>query len=120
LNSGQGPGAWEFNAGVNPSKLDKAIELIKKEIKHYLREVVTEAELNDTKSYLIGSLPLSLESNMGVAISLLNMQRFDLGFDHLQNYAAKVNAITAEHILDASRKYLSLEGLAVASAGKAL
>jgi zinc protease len=120
LNSGQGPGAWEFTAGVNPSKLDKAIELIKKEIKYYLKEVVTKAELNDTKSYLIGSLPLSLESNLGVAISLLNMQRFDLGFDHLQNYAAKVNAVTAEHILDVSRKYLSVEGLAVASAGKTL
>lgn len=120
LNSGQGPGAWEFNAGVNPSKLDKAIELIKEEIKHYLTEVVTEDELNDTKSYLIGSLPLSLESNLGVAISLLNMQRFNLGFDHLQNYAARVNAVTAEHILEASRNYLSLEGLAVASAGKAL
>jgi predicted Zn-dependent peptidase len=48
------------------------------------------------------------------------MQRFNLGFDHFQNYAAKVNAVTAEHILEASRKYLSLEGLAVASAGKAL
>lgn len=120
LNSGQGPGAWEFNAGVNPAKLDKAIELIKKEISDYLTELVTEDELNDTKSYIIGSLPLSLESNLGVAISLLNMQRFNLGFDHFQNYAAKVNAVTAEHILEASRKYLSLEGLAVASAGKAL
>jgi len=120
LNSGMGPGAWEFNAGVNPEKLDKAIDLIKKEIKHYLREVVTKDELNDTKSYLIGSLPLSIESNLGVAIALLNMQRFNLGFDHLQYYAAKVNAVTSDQILEASRRYLSLEGLAIASAGKPL
>ena len=120
LNSGQGPGAWEFNAGVNPANMEKVIELIKKEIYHYLHEVVTEDELNDTKSYLIGSLPLSIESNLGVAISLINMQRFNLGLDHLQNYTAKVNAVGAEQILEASRKYLSLEGLVVASAGKPL
>lgn len=120
LNSGQGPGAWEITAGVNPANIDKVIELIKKEIDIYLNDVVTENELNDTKSFIIGSLPLSIESNLGVAISLLNMHRFNLGFDHLQNFALKVNAVTAEHVLEASRRYLSLEGLAIASAGKAL
>ncbi len=117
LNSGMGPGAWEFNAGVNPLNVEKVIGLIKKEIARYLNKGVTAAELNDTKSYLVGRLPLSLESNIGVAVSLLNINRFDLGWDYLQKYAELINAVSLEQILVSSQKYLSADRLAIISAG---
>jgi len=118
LNAGHGPGAWEFVAGVNPENMEKAISLIKKEIKRYIQKGVTKEELEDTKSFFISRQPLSLESNLGVAISLINMQRFDLGFDYLQRYAGNVSAVTGDMIMEASRHYLSAENLVVASAGK--
>jgi len=120
LNSGVGPGAWEIVAGVNPTNVDKTINLIKDEIKYYLEEPVTDEELNDTKSFFIGRLPLSLESNNGVAISLLNMQRYNLGFDHLIKFTNMIQTVSAEQILQSSRNYLSLELLSIASAGSKL
>lgn len=117
LNAGIGPGTWEVVAGVNPTNLEKTIQLIKDEIERFINEPVTPEELSDTQSFMIGHLPLSLESNSGVAVSLLNLDRFNLGMDYLRQFSSKVEAITQEEILKASRKYLSLDRLAIASAG---
>lgn len=49
LNSGIGPGSWEVNAGVNPANLNKAIDLIEKELKKFVKQGVTKNELADSQ-----------------------------------------------------------------------
>jgi zinc protease len=117
LNSWQEGGDWEFMAGVNPIQTDKAIELIKKEIKKFTNQEVTREELSDSKSHLSGRLALSLESNAGLANAILNMEHFQLGLDYFQRYATLVNSISADQILDAARRHLNSDRLAVVSAG---
>ncbi len=117
LSASHGPGAWEMIAGVNPRNIDQAIDLITDEIREFVTEPVSEDELSDTKSYFLGRMPLLLESNSGVAVSLLNMERFNLGLDYFQQYPKQINAVTAEEILTTSRKYLDPDRLAVAIAG---
>jgi zinc protease len=51
-------GTWEFSAGTNPDNLEKTIDLIRAEIKRYVTAPVTAEELEDSKSNLIGRLPL--------------------------------------------------------------
>ncbi|HOJ00840.1 MAG TPA: pitrilysin family protein [Anaerolineaceae bacterium] len=110
-------GSWEFNAGVNPVNVEKTITLIKDEIRHYLEEPLQEDELEDSKSHLIGRLPMSLESNAGIANALLSIERFHLGLDYFQNYASLISSITPAQILEASRRYLDPEKLIIISAG---
>lgn len=117
LNSWIDGGSWEVSAGVNPVNLDKAIELILQELKLFIQEPVTVEELEDSQANYIGRLPLSLESNAGVANTLLNMERFDLGLDYLQHYVDKVMEVTPEGILEVSRKYIQPEALVIVSAG---
>lgn len=117
LSSSLGPGAWEMIAGVNPQNTDQVVELITEEVKNFVTEPVTVEELSDSKSYFLGRMPLMLESNSGVAISLLNMEHFRLGLDYFIKYPDQIQAITAEDILEASRQYLDPDALAVAIAG---
>jgi zinc protease len=117
LNAGTGPGSWEVSAGVNPNNLEKTIDLIKSEILRFTREPVTPGELADSQANYIGRLPLSLESNGGMASALLNLERFDLGLDYYHRYAQMVNQVTPEAILETARLYLNPEILAIASAG---
>ena len=112
-----GPGAWEMIAGVNPANVDQTIGLITQEIKQFVAEPVSDDELSDSKSLYLGRMPLILESNDGVAISLLNMERFSLGLDYFLNYPKMIKAVSAEEILNASKKYLDPDRLAVAVAG---
>ena len=117
LSAGLGPGAWEMIAGVNPRDVDQAVTLIQKEAARFVNQPVLAEELSDSKSNFLGRMPLLLESNSGVAVSLLNMERFNLGLDYFLRYPEIIQSITADEILEASRKYLNPDRLAVAVAG---
>lgn len=117
LNAWPESGSWEVSAGVNPKNVERAIDLVKEELRRFVNEPVTDAELEDNKSNFIGRLPLMLESNSGVANSLLNLERFDLGLDYLQSYPQRIRAITREDILAAARTYIDPEKLVIISAG---
>ncbi|MEZ0394916.1 MAG: pitrilysin family protein [Anaerolineales bacterium] len=117
LSAGVGPGAWEVSAGVNPRNLRKALDLVQTEIARFVHEGVSAAELADSQSNFIGRLPLSLESNAGVAGALINIERFGLGLDYYRRYADIIRAVTPEQVAEAVRKYLEPDRLAIAIAG---
>jgi zinc protease len=117
LNGGLGPGAWYALAGVNPKNVERAAELIVREIKRFTHKKVTEAELADNQAQFIGRLPLGLETNEGVAGALGMMELYDLGLDYLQRYPGMIQAITREAVLETAREFLSAENYALAVAG---
>jgi zinc protease len=117
LNAGLGPGSWDVSAGVSPGNVQRARDLICREIAQFVEEGVTPEELADSQSNFIGRLPLALESNAGVAGALLNLERFDLGLDYYRRYPDLVREVTAEQVLAAARGYLDPGRLAIAVAG---
>ena len=110
-------GCWSVEAGVNPANIEKTAELIRLELKRFTTEKVTEEELDDVKSSYIGSLPLSLESNSGVASLLQNMETYHLGPDHLIRLPERINAVTPETILETAQKWLDPDKLIWVTAG---
>jgi len=78
LNTGLGPG--------NPANVAKASELIVAELRRFVRSEVSAQELSDSQSNFIGRLPMSLESNAGVAGALLSIERYELGLDYYRQY----------------------------------
>jgi zinc protease len=117
LSAGLGPGSWEVNAGVNPHNVKQASELIRAELERFVQDGVTADELADTKANFVGRLPLSLESNGGVANALLNIERHNLGLDYYRRYADLVNAVRAEDVLNTVRKFIDPKRLVIAVAG---
>jgi zinc protease len=117
LNSGIGPGSWEVIAGVNPSNLNKAIDLIEKELKKFVKQGVTKQELEDSQANYVGRLPLSLESNGGVANAILNIYRYDLGMDYYQRYESLVRNVTRDDVVEVARKYIEPDKLVISTAG---
>lgn len=117
LNTWIESGSWEVTAGVNPANLQRAIDLIIHEIRRFISEPVSDEELADSQSSFIGRLPLSLESNGGVAGALLNLERFQLGLDYIQRYPQLVQQVTTEQVLETARRYLDPDRLAIISSG---
>ncbi len=119
LDGGLGPGPWRIITGVDPSNIERAIESAREEIRR-LRQAPPEAEeLADNKTYITGSLPLSLETNEGVAVRLLDIEMYDLGLDYLQRYHDMIHSVTGEDVQAAARKWLDPDNLAVGLAGPA-
>lgn len=117
LNAGIGPGSWEVTAGVNPKNLKKALGLIEKELRRFIKSGVTKQELADSQANFIGRLPLSLESNGGVIGAILNIHRYDLGMDYYQRYENLVRGVTRSDVAEVARKYIDPECLVIATAG---
>jgi zinc protease len=120
LNAWIQAGSWEVSAGVNPANLQRAIDLIIGELRRFSSELVAAEELSDSQDNFIGRLPLSLESNGGVAGALLNLERFQLGLDYYQRYPDLVRAVTKEQVLETAHKYIDPDRLAIISAGTEL
>jgi len=117
LSGGIGPGPWLFIAGVDPNNIEKVIALVRQEITRFINEPVTSEELADSQANYIGRLPLSLESNAGVASALLNLERYSLGLDYYQRYPDLIRGINPAEILETAQHYLHPDRLAIATAG---
>jgi zinc protease len=117
LDGGLGPGPWRTYAGVNPQNVDRAIELIRREISKFTTRKVTAAELDDNKTYFLGRLPIGLETNEGVAGSIGTLELHDLGLDYLQRYPALIQAITRDDVMEVAQEFLNSENYALAVAG---
>ncbi|MEM9469885.1 MAG: insulinase family protein, partial [Pseudomonadota bacterium] len=57
-----------------------------------------EEEIKKAKSYIIGSLPLSLTSTDNIASILTSLQLNDRPINYLDQYAEKINAVTKNDI----------------------
>lgn len=117
LAGGLGPGPWYVSAGVNPANVERALKLIFEEVQRFVAEPVSDEELADSKASFIGRLPLSLETNQGVAAALLNLERYDLGLDYYQRFPKLVRDIQREEALEVARRYLDPRRFGVAIAG---
>jgi zinc protease len=117
LSGGMGPGPWYVSAGVDPQNIEQALELVRQEIKRFTSEPVSADELADSQSNFIGRLPLSLESNSGMASAILNLERYDLGLDYYRRYPDLVRAVTSEEILGTARRHWDSDQLGVGIAG---
>ncbi len=117
LDGGQGPGPWRAYAGVNPKNVDRAVELIVKEIRKFVTRKVTAEELDDNKANFLGRLPFSLETNEGLAGNVSAMELYGLGLDYLLRYPERMRAITRDDIQAIAREYLSPDNYVLAVAG---
>lgn len=120
LEGGVGPGPWTVIAGVNPANVPPALAAIGAEIRRIGQELVPPEEVADSQAFLVGSLPLRLETNEGVARSILDMERYGLGLDYLQRYGDLIRAITPQRVRAAAQKWLDPEAYALAVAGPAV
>ena len=103
-------------AGVDGSRVDRAIAAIDEEIAALTRDGVTDAELDDTKRYLKGSMPRHLETNAGIATFLQSAEFFGLGLDHDERLPSLIDAVTREEVHEAARR-LAPDRAAIVIAG---
>jgi len=106
-----------IRAGVSPENVDRAIASIDQELANLRSEGLTERELTESRNYLIGSMPGTLETNAGVANFLQRAEVFGLGTD----FDVRVNDLLREVTLDdvnaAARRALDPDRASIVVAG---
>ncbi|HXH05624.1 MAG TPA: pitrilysin family protein, partial [Vicinamibacterales bacterium] len=110
------PGPLMIRAGVDGAAVDRALAIIDEEVARMAAEGPTEAELEDARRFLIGSIPRMLETNAGIAQFLQLVEQFDLGLDYDVRLPALIGAVTRDAAHEAAR-LLSPDRAAIAVAG---
>ncbi|HEU5089806.1 MAG TPA: pitrilysin family protein, partial [Roseiflexaceae bacterium] len=110
-------GPWAALAGINPANVERTIAAIVHEVAHFLEDGPTDQELSDTRDYMTGSTVLGLETNDGIAATLLGIERYNLGLDYIDRYPSIIRSVTPEQIVEVARRYLSTERYVVTVAG---
>ncbi len=110
-------GDWHIGASFAPTLLDKGIASTQHQLQKWLKAGVTEAEVQDRKSNLIGAFKVSLATTGGMASALLGA--VNRGYDPawLDELPAHLEAITTPQVNAAIRKYLKPENMVLVKAG---
>ena len=77
----------------------------------------TADELAQSKQFLIGSIPRTLETNAGIAAFLQTSEQFGLGLDYDRRLADDIRAVTLDQVGSAAAEILDPERAAVTVAG---
>ncbi|MDG1146692.1 MAG: insulinase family protein [Crocinitomicaceae bacterium] len=103
-------GSW-FVAGGNfrNEVTDSAIYEILSELKKITTELVTDEEINLTKSAMAGSFARSLEQPSTIASFALSIIKNDLPADYYKTYLQKLEAVSKEDLLEVAKKYFTAE-----------
>lgn len=112
-------GYLSAGASVRNEVTDSSVTEFIKEFKRLQTELVSENELQDAKNNIIGSFGRNLESPQTIASFALNIQRYNLPADYYQSYIQRLEAVTAEDIMAAAKKYINTEALLITAVGKA-
>src|SRR5215212_10926668 len=117
LDANVAPGPLVVRAGVSPANVDRAVASIDEEIVRMVRDGVTPQELDESRRYLIGSIPRSLETNAAIANFLQIGELFGLGLDYDARLPDLLDAVTQDDVNAAARRALDPDRATVVIAG---
>jgi zinc protease len=112
-----GPGPLVIRAGVNPANIERTIDAIDHEVRVFGREGATEQEIDETRRFLIGSIPRMLENNSSIATFLQTAEFFGLGLDYDRRLPSLLEAVTRDEVNRAAASVLDPSRACIAVAG---
>ena len=107
--------------GGTSTRNDRAAEtlqIIEQEITRIAKDGPTAEELAQAKSYLTGSYLLHFDTSAKVASQLLEIQLEELGIDYFSRRNSMVNAVSAEDVRRAAKRFLADSKLLVILVGR--
>ncbi len=111
-------GVFAVEVQTKNEAAERVVEEIKKQVLKMRQEMVSEEELKDAKSFLIGSFPRRLETNRKIADLLVVSQFYRLGDDYIKKYPQYIESVTREDILRVAKKYLHPDKYTLVITGK--
>lgn len=109
---------WGGSLNSQNERAAEAIEVIRTEWQKMRDEGVTEAELNDAKTYLTGAYPLRFDGNGPIASILVGMQMQGLPTSYITERNSMVNAVTLGDVKRVAERLMSPENLTFIVVGK--
>jgi len=103
---GLGSGAFGTYMACDPTKVDAAIKGMFEELERIRKEGLTQKELDEARSYLLGNLLIGLQTNGSQAMQMTLDELYGLGYNHLPTYIRETEAVTPKTIKQAVQEII--------------
>ncbi|NCA22967.1 MAG: insulinase family protein, partial [Crocinitomicaceae bacterium] len=100
-------GFWQIYIGSESKNLDKAIELIYKEIKIIATKELTSVQLHRAKEQLKGHLALGMDSNSGLMQGLGKSMLAFNQVDTIQEIHQEIDKITSQSLMEMANRFMN-------------
>lgn len=114
-----GPGPLTVTTSVANPVAGAAVREILAELHRIRDEPVTAEELDDTRSYMIGVFPYTLQQLGDLSARLEILAVYGLPDDYYDHYPRELAAVDAERVQEVARRYLHPERLVIVAVGPA-
>ena len=104
-------GPFQIGLQTKRSQARDALKVTREVLTDFLKDGPSDDELAAAKANLTGSFPLRLDSNKKILDNVANIGFFGLPLDYLDQYQAKVQAVTADDVRKAFARRVRPENL---------
>lgn len=119
LETYKSAGAIVAETDTRSSATAEALRVVVDEISRLQREPVYSGELEGAQAYMVGHLPLTLETPDAIATQVLNQLFYELPLEELQTYRERVLSVTPGEIQRIAKSYFHPDRLSVVLVGNA-
>ncbi len=95
-----------ISTSTRTEKVSEVLSLVNDEISKIAREPISDKELAEAKSYLIGSVPLALTSTDRITGMMMGFQMYGLPIDYLDIREKELNKVTKQDVLRVAQRIL--------------
>lgn len=100
------PGSFQVELQTkNPSAMT-AVKLVLENMRRIKENGISDEELDDAKAYLVGSLPLGIETDKEIAENMALLEFYHLGLDYFDKYQKNIQSASKQDVLRVAQKYL--------------
>ncbi len=112
-------GPFVVSAPVRNEVTRESVEEVFAELRRIRTGDVEDRELDDTKNYLMGVFPATVQSSGDVAGRLLDMELYGLPHDYFDRYRDNIAAVGKDDIAAVARKYIDPDRALIVIVGNA-
>jgi zinc protease len=114
-----GPGPFVIGTGVATESAGAAAREVLYELRRIQDEPVTADEMEETRSYMLGVFPYTMQTITDLAQRIADLAIYGLPDDHYDRYLRTVATLTRADIQDAARRHLHPDQSAIVAVGPA-
>jgi zinc protease len=115
----RGPGPFVVSTAVANPVAGAAVREVLSELERMREETVTPEELEETRSYIVGVFPYTLQTTSAILSRLAELALWGFADDHYDRALAEIRATSAEEVLELARRHLKPERATIVAVGPA-
>ena len=111
-------GPFSIAFSTKKDSAEDALAAARTVLADFIAEGPTEAELKQAKDNIVGSFPMTFDTNAKTVAIAANVGANDLPLDYYDTYTARIEAVTAEQVREVWHRRLNPQELNVVVVGK--